>query len=93
MTTSQKILLGDKLERTRVNHVLHLILSLLTGGAWLIVWLFIVLINNSRKYNLEKAIEREAMPKEVMQDMLNIAGFIIASLLLATLYILAQKGI
>lgn len=26
-----------------VNHVLHVLLSLLTGGCWLPVWLFVVL--------------------------------------------------
>ena len=29
--------------RKGVNHVLHAILSLLTGGLWLFVWLFLVL--------------------------------------------------
>lgn len=27
------------------NHILHLILSLLTGGAWLIVWFILILVN------------------------------------------------
>ena len=31
-----------------VNHVLHLLLSLVTAGLWLFVWLALVLTNNRR---------------------------------------------
>ncbi len=30
-----------KLERPRVNHVLHLILSIVTFGIWILVWLLV----------------------------------------------------
>lgn len=33
----------------KVNHVLHAILSLLTAGIWLIVWLVLVLSNKPRR--------------------------------------------
>lgn len=33
----------------RVNHVLHLILSLVTLGAWLIVWLALVLFAGEKR--------------------------------------------
>ncbi len=33
----------------RVNHVLHAILSLLTAGIWLIVWLLLVLTNKRQR--------------------------------------------
>jgi hypothetical protein len=32
-----------------VNHILHLVLSLLTGGIWLIVWLILILTNRKRR--------------------------------------------
>ena len=34
------------------NHILHLILSFLTLGVWLIVWLIIWLVQKERKYML-----------------------------------------
>lgn len=33
----------------RPNHVLHLILSIITLGAWLIVWLFITLFTGEKR--------------------------------------------
>lgn len=35
--------------RKRVRHVLHLVLSLVTMGAWLLVWLVLVLWNRERR--------------------------------------------
>lgn len=28
-----------KVEREKINHILHLLLSILTAGLWLIIWL------------------------------------------------------
>lgn len=33
----------------KVNHILHLILTLFTGGFWLLVWLIVILANPSKK--------------------------------------------
>ena len=33
----------------KVNHILHLILSVLTAGIWLIVWALLVLTNKRRR--------------------------------------------
>ena len=32
----------------RVNHILHLILSILTGGIWLFVWLLLAILPNKK---------------------------------------------
>lgn len=32
-----------KVERKTANHILHLILSILTAGLWLVVWLLITI--------------------------------------------------
>jgi hypothetical protein len=32
-----------------VNHILHLILSVLTAGLWLIVWVILILTNHRRR--------------------------------------------
>jgi hypothetical protein len=31
------------------NHILHLILSILTGGIWLVIWLLIAVSSNGEK--------------------------------------------
>ena len=36
-------------EGQRVNHVLHLILSILTVGAWLLVWAALVLLGGEKR--------------------------------------------
>ena len=33
----------------KVNHILHLILSLITAGVWLIVWLLLVITNRRQR--------------------------------------------
>lgn len=33
----------------KVNHILHLILSLITAGLWLIVWLVLVITNKRQR--------------------------------------------
>jgi hypothetical protein len=33
----------------KVNHILHLILSLITAGFWLIIWLLLVLTNKRQR--------------------------------------------
>jgi hypothetical protein len=40
----------NPIEVEAVNHVLHLILSLVTGGIWLVVWLLLAL--GSKKNDL-----------------------------------------
>lgn len=37
------------LKGKKVNHVLHAILSLITAGFWLIVWLLLVLTNKRKR--------------------------------------------
>jgi hypothetical protein len=37
------------LHGNKVNHILHLILSLLTAGLWLFVWLVLVLTNKQQR--------------------------------------------
>jgi len=37
------------INEAKTNHVLHLILSLLTGGIWFIVWIIIGVINSNKR--------------------------------------------
>ena len=36
-------------QREPVNHILHLLLSLFTGGLWVIVWILVVAMAKNRK--------------------------------------------
>ena len=40
-------------QKKNTNHILHLILSLLTMGLWLIVWLIVAISNNSHNKRIE----------------------------------------
>lgn len=37
-------------ERSKPNHLLHLVLTILTFGAWIIVWLLVVFTSGLRSY-------------------------------------------
>lgn len=41
----------------KTNHVLHLILSLLTGGLWIIIWIIVSSNNSAKIRKLDKLIE------------------------------------
>jgi uncharacterized membrane protein len=36
------------------NHILHLVLSVITFGWWIIVWVLIAIINRSKRDNIEE---------------------------------------
>ena len=33
----------------KTNHILHLVLAILTGGLWVIIWLFIGISNSNKR--------------------------------------------
>ena len=37
----------NELDNNKINHILHLVLSIVTGGLWLIVWALIGMIKPS----------------------------------------------
>jgi len=49
--------------KAKTSHVLHLILSIITAGVWLPVWILIALINQQRCANIDRKIKR-AIRKE-----------------------------
>ena len=44
-------------EKSKTNHILHAIISIFSVGFWLIVWLFIALVNGSKRKKLEGMID------------------------------------
>ena len=41
-----------------INHILHLILTLLTGGLWVIIWILLAMNFNTSVGRLEKKLEK-----------------------------------
>lgn len=45
-------------QKKTTNHILHVILTVLTGGLWLIVWGIIMLSNDSHNKRIDKQINQ-----------------------------------
>jgi len=60
--------LNNKLANNNINHVLHLILSLLTGGLWLIVWAFIMIFHSSDNTIINKIHALEAQKLQLERE-------------------------
>ena len=45
-------------DKAKINHILHLILSIVTGGIWLIVWALIGMSASSYKPKIKKVDEQ-----------------------------------
>jgi hypothetical protein len=43
-------------QRKQTNHILHLLLSIVTGGLWLIVWLLVASSNSSHNRQIESQL-------------------------------------
>lgn len=56
--------LKSQIDGTKVNHILHLILSIITAGIWIIVWILIVISASSERRGYEKALKLEYQKKE-----------------------------
>jgi len=48
----QEIIIAEN----KTNHILHLLLSIFTGGLWLIVWLFVGMNNAQRRDEAQQEI-------------------------------------
>ena len=59
-TATDKIVALEDMKRYKTNHILHLLLSIVTMGIWVIVWLFVTADNTTKrniirkKHNLEQ---------------------------------------
>ncbi len=51
----QQILTAKRIHKT--NHVLHLLLSVFTGGLWIPVWILTAITNQQREANEVRAIK------------------------------------
>ena len=44
--------------KKKTSHVLHLLLSVLTGGVWLVIWALCSIANASQNSKIDKEIEQ-----------------------------------
>jgi len=49
--------LKTKIGSTKVNHILHLLLSILTAGIWIIAWIFITISASMERGGYEKSLK------------------------------------
>ncbi len=52
----QMMILSLQQQKKQTSHILHLLLSLLTGGLWLIIWLWCGVANSSHNGKIDKQI-------------------------------------
>jgi len=51
------------LNEYKTNHILHLILSILTAGTWLIVWILVAASNSNKRYKALQTIQNGGKKK------------------------------
>ena len=57
MDEREALLYSSALDRYKTSHVLHLILSIITGGGWLIVWALVAVSNSDARTKIQKALQ------------------------------------
>ncbi len=55
----------------KINHILHLILSLITAGVWILVWIIIANNVGSKRDRLEKLIDEANLTLVGIEDVLD----------------------
>lgn len=56
MTPEETIIEQNNLNRTKTNHILHLILSIITVGIWIPIWIIVSINNGTKKTIVENRI-------------------------------------
>ena len=47
-----------EMQKKKTSHVLHLVLSLITGGLWILIWICCAIANGSHNRQIDKRISR-----------------------------------
>ena len=71
----QGVLLKE-LNKYKTNHILHLLLTLLTGGLWLIVWIIIADYNATKRRKIEEELDVIINPNKIEEKDKNLKKFI-----------------
>lgn len=49
--------LTSELQQSKTNHILHLILSIVTAGIWVPIWLVVTIIDQSKRKKINNRIQ------------------------------------
>lgn len=58
MNEAKLLIERDKLARIKTSHVLHLLLSIITAGLWLPIWLLVAFSNVIERKRAERRIKK-----------------------------------
>lgn len=50
--------LDEKLKKYKTSHILHLLLSVLTAGLWIAVWLLVTISNANERQKINAEIDK-----------------------------------
>lgn len=56
MDAKTELLINAELSEYKTNHLLHLLLSIITMGLWLIVWVIVSISNSSERRKIKKRL-------------------------------------
>lgn len=68
--------LENRIESTKINHILHLILTILTVGFWSLIWIFVGIWSYFEKMSYESDLKKIFQKKESLlqeKDELNLS--------------------
>lgn len=68
MSKAQLIIETDKLARIKTGHVLHLLLSIITAGLWIPIWIIVALNNAIERKRIEKRISEISLQNEIRES-------------------------
>jgi len=55
--TAKKLKLENRLTRSNTSHLLHLVLSIITAGIWIPVWILIALNNATERSRIIRKLD------------------------------------
>ena len=50
-------LIISKIQRAKTNHILHLLLTFVTAGAWMFIWILVAISNSLERSRLERLLK------------------------------------
>lgn len=65
---TEKQLLAKRAEY-KTNHILHLLLSVLTGGLWLAIWLLVAISNATQRAAIDRQLQGKSKDQNILQAM------------------------
>ena len=83
-----------EMTKYKTSHVLHLILSVLSGGAWVIIWILVAISNSSAMSSLEAELQYAAEDETYVPTLSHTSFLVWFLVMLIVLFVIAlfSKG-